>query len=192
VLKLPVLSSVSVGYRGGDWKEKIWKGTIKVVERGDHCGIVLSDSNDPKNIFAVCPYMEGAVERCVDSSRYFVLRIENANNRHMFIGVAFNERNDAFDFNTSMEDARREREIEKMPRVTYSGPQKDYSLKHGQKIHVNIPTTLSSSSKTTTTTTRNNTNNTNSSSKHKAVTQNTANTPRFLKPNSKDTPRRAH
>lgn len=52
------------------------------------------------------------MERCIDSSRYFVLRIENESGRHMFIGVAFNERNDAFDFNTSLEDARLEREKE--------------------------------------------------------------------------------
>ena len=28
----------------------------------------------------------------------------------MYIGLAFNERNDAFDFNTSLEDSRREKE----------------------------------------------------------------------------------
>jgi len=83
---------------------------------------------------------EGAVDRCVDSSRYFVLRIENANNgQHMFIGVAFNERNDAFDFNISLEDSRREKEQEKNPIKPYIDLGKDYSLKEGEKIKVSIP-----------------------------------------------------
>ena len=146
--------------------------------------------------FAVCPYKEGAVDRCIDSSRYFVLRIENAQvrrdyleqsdelatqlqavdenhtrlylrtrripsptnavilfpkpnpfrdslcssqGRHMFIGLAFNERNDAFDFNTSLEDSKRERLQELNPPPTFTGPSVDYSLKEGQKIRVAVP-----------------------------------------------------
>lgn len=138
VFKLPPKQSASVGWRGADWKEKVWQGTVKVVERGDLTAVLLVDKSKG-SIFAVCPVKEGAVDRCVDSSRYFVLRIENANGRHMFIGVAFNERNDAFDFNTSLEDSRREREQEKNPVKVETGPPKDYSIKEGEKIKVSIP-----------------------------------------------------
>jgi hypothetical protein len=138
VFKLPPKQSASVGWRGADWKEKVWQGTVKVVERGDLTAVLLVDKTKG-SIFAVCPVKEGAVDRCVDSSRYFVLRIENANGRHMFIGVAFNERNDAFDFNTAMEDSRREREQEKNPVKLDYGPPKDYSIKDGEKIKVSIP-----------------------------------------------------
>lgn len=138
VFKLPVRKCVSIGYRGAEWNEKVWQGTIKVVERGEHCAVMLVDKNDGST-FAVCPYREGAVERCVDSSRYFVLRIENEKGKHMFIGVAFNERNDAFDFNTTLEDSKREKEQERKPFVPYTGPTKDYSIKKGQKIKVSIP-----------------------------------------------------
>jgi hypothetical protein len=140
VFKLPPRQSASVGWRGADWKEKVWQGTVKVVERGDVTAVLLVDRTKG-SIFAVCPVKEGAIDRCVDSSRYFVLRIENANGRHMFIGVAFNERNDAFDFNTALEDSRREREIEKTPVPVYTGPPKDYSIKKGEKIKVSIPKT---------------------------------------------------
>lgn len=113
----------------------------------------VSSASKSDSIFAVCPIKEGAVERCVDSSRYFVLRIENQNGRHMFIGVAFNERNDAFDFNTALEDARREREFELRTQnqenndgsggdtgiFTNEGVTTDYSLKAGEKIRVSIP-----------------------------------------------------
>jgi adaptin ear-binding coat-associated protein 1/2 len=140
VFKLPPRQSASVGWRGADWKEKVWQGTVKVVERGDLTAVLLVDRTKG-SIFAVCPVKEGAVDRCVDSSRYFVLRIENANGRHMFIGVAFNERNDAFDFNTALEDSRREREMEQTAVPVYTGPPKDYSIKEGEKIKVSIPKT---------------------------------------------------
>jgi adaptin ear-binding coat-associated protein 1/2 len=111
IFKLPVRQTAG-GWRGADWDKEVWQGTLKVVERGDLTVILLVDSNTGA-IFAVCPVKEGAVDRCVDSSRYFVLKVEQgATSKHMFIGMAFNERNDAFDFNTSLADAQREKEAE--------------------------------------------------------------------------------
>ncbi|KAG7356106.1 DUF1681 domain containing protein [Nitzschia inconspicua] len=137
VFKLPPRPT-SGGWRGADWREEVWQGTVKVVERGEMTLVLLVDKTNGQ-MFAVCPIKDGAVDRCVDSSRYFVLRIENANGRHMFIGMAFNERNDAFDFNTSLEDAKREREAIKEPPVKLPDlPSKDYSIKEGEKITVNI------------------------------------------------------
>lgn len=137
VFKLPPRPT-SGGWRGADWRDEVWQGTVKVVERGQTTLVLLVDKTSG-DIFAVCPIKDGAVDRCVDSSRYFVLRIENANGRHMFIGMAFNERNDSFDFNTSLEDARREREAANEPAQKPPGlPSKDYSIKEGEKIRVNI------------------------------------------------------
>ena len=137
VFKLPSRPT-SGGWRGADWRDEVWQGTVKVVERGEMTLVLLVDKNTG-NMFAVCPIKDGAIDRCVDSSRYFVLRIENANGRHMFIGMAFNERNDAFDFNTSLEDAKREREAASEPQVQLPDlPAKDYSIKDGEKIRVNI------------------------------------------------------
>uniref|UniRef100_A0A7S3LCD2 NECAP PHear domain-containing protein n=1 Tax=Amphora coffeiformis TaxID=265554 RepID=A0A7S3LCD2_9STRA len=137
VFKLPHRPTAG-GWRGADWDQEVWQGTLKVVERGDLTVILLVDRANG-GIFAVCPVQDGAVDRCVDSSRYFVLRVENAQNgRHMYIGMAFNERNDAFDFNTSLEDSRREKEIEAAPVVVEQGPAKDYSMKDGDKIHINV------------------------------------------------------
>ncbi|GMH79675.1 hypothetical protein TrST_g7905 [Triparma strigata] len=136
VFKLPPRSS-SAGWRGADWTEEVWQGLVKVVERGGKCAIILVSEEGVT--FAVCPVKEGAVDRCVDSSRYFVLRIENAQGRHMFIGLAFNERNDAFDFNTALSDSAREKEAEKNPTPAFTGPSVDYSIKEGQKIKVAVP-----------------------------------------------------
>lgn len=108
VFKLPSHQSSSSGWKGADWRKQIWKGRLKIVERTNIAAIVLEDSTK-NNIFAICPIRDGAVDRCIDSSRYFILRIENSLRRHIFIGLAFNERNDAFDFNTALEDISREK-----------------------------------------------------------------------------------
>lgn len=173
VFKLPTRQTGSIGWRGADWKEKVWHGTVKVVDRNNITAVLLIGNDGEKSrsggdgnnngrskgtIFAVCPIVDGvnAVERCVDSSRYFVLRIENQSGRHMFIGLAFNERNDAFDFNTALQDAKKDRDFMNAAANGNGGeglgqdgaagdgspglhPSKDYSLKEGEKITVNIP-----------------------------------------------------
>mmetsp|Transcript_61447 Transcript_61447/g.71805 ORF Transcript_61447/g.71805 Transcript_61447/m.71805 type:complete len:316 (+) Transcript_61447:102-1049(+) len=141
VFKLPPRQSATIGWKGAEWQDKVWQGNVKIIERAGSTFIILVDSKTGEN-FAVCPVQEGSVERCVDSSRYFVLRVENADGRHLFIGMAFNERNDSFDFNIALEDSRREREMELKSPVIYDESQaKDYSLKVGEKIHVSIPKT---------------------------------------------------
>merc|ERR1712176_547481 len=60
----------------------------------------------------------------------------------MYIGLAFNERDDAFDFNATLEDIKKERNYATFsaqdPNEVASTP-KDYSIKEGEKIHISIP-----------------------------------------------------
>ena len=117
---------------------------MKIISRGRVCSIVLIDNEN--KIFAVCYASEdGAVERTLDSGRYFVLRITNQQGRHAFIGIAFNERNDAFDFNVTLSEFKNEIEREdqanKLTLESTSAivqPLKDMSLKDGEKIKIKL------------------------------------------------------
>ena len=102
-------------------------------------------------IFATCPvHDDTCVEKTTDSGRYFVLKIQNAQGRHAFIGIAFNERNDAFDFNMALaehkgECEREDRASQVSSMVTdLTRPHRDLSLKQGEKITVKIAMNVSS------------------------------------------------
>lgn len=117
---------------------------MKIVAKGKVAAIFLLD--DKNNIFAVCQVTDdAAVERCLDSGRYFVLRITNQQGRHAFIGIAFNERNDAFDFNVALSEFKNELEREaKAAKLSdpASHPPVDLSLKSGEKIKIKLVSVL--------------------------------------------------
>merc|ERR1719464_2475617 len=98
------------------------------------CGQLFAECMIPGGDF------EKFVERVIDSSRYFVLKITNGQ-RHAFIGLGFEERNDAFDFNCTLSDFKntwvdRDKQVEENPEA--AEPAKDLSLKEGQKITINL------------------------------------------------------
>mmetsp|Transcript_18306 Transcript_18306/g.42849 ORF Transcript_18306/g.42849 Transcript_18306/m.42849 type:complete len:349 (-) Transcript_18306:136-1182(-) len=142
VYQVPPAASAA-GHKAEDWKQCIWRGKMRVVGKGQDLAIKLLDAGN-ESLFAQCSIPNGDhekfVERVVDSSRYFVLKITNGN-RHAFIGVGFEERNDAFDFNCALADFKsrfveRENEVDEAPKV--QAPPKDLSLKEGQKIKISI------------------------------------------------------
>ncbi|GAV83719.1 LOW QUALITY PROTEIN: DUF1681 domain-containing protein, partial [Cephalotus follicularis] len=79
-----------------------------VVSCGERCEIRLEDPNS-RELFAACfmnpGQREAAMESVLDSSRYFMPRIEDGGSgKHAFIGLGFAERNEAFDFNVEFLD----------------------------------------------------------------------------------------
>lgn len=82
VFKLPPRAS-NRAYRAADWNlsEPQWTGRMRVVTHGTDCTLKLEDKNTGE-LFAKCPvdkYPGVAIESVSDSSRYFVLRIQDDN-----------------------------------------------------------------------------------------------------------------
>mmetsp|Transcript_6954 Transcript_6954/g.10962 ORF Transcript_6954/g.10962 Transcript_6954/m.10962 type:complete len:266 (-) Transcript_6954:253-1050(-) len=145
VYKIPPRTSTQ-GYRANEWdvNKWIWSGRIKVVAKGNTCNIILED-NTTGVLFASCSVNTSeqgpeSVEPVVDSSRYFVLRIEDGSGRHAFIGLGFKERSEAYDFNVSIQDHKKyvQRGGKAPAQQEAKGPSVDYSLQAGQTIHIDL------------------------------------------------------
>ena len=86
------------------------------------------------------------VQRCYDSSRFFALVLISETGQKAMIGVGFPERNDSFDFIAGLDDFRKQLKIIKGTQIPVSGGVgggssgvKDFSLKQGEMISINIP-----------------------------------------------------
>jgi len=152
VYQIPPLKNES-GHRANDWdvNKWLWSGKMQVVSQGK---TVLVRLIDPKTgeLFATCPQTEPnskAIDAVVDSSRYFVLRIDDGKGRHAFIGMGFRDRSDSYDFNATLMDhwkgVSRQAEADALRHEqearAATEPLRDLSLKDGEtlSIKVNVP-----------------------------------------------------
>ncbi|CAK9323553.1 unnamed protein product [Citrullus colocynthis] len=157
VYKIPPRTT-SGGCKCGEWlqSDKIWSGRLRVVSCKDRCEIRLEDPNSGE-LFAACfvnpGQRENSVETVLDSSRYFVLKIEDGRGKHAFVGLGFAERNEAFDFNVALSDHEKyvRRDLEKDPSSGGSSggdakeeshidihPAVNHRLKEGETIRINV------------------------------------------------------
>lgn len=132
--------------RAADWKLDApdWTGRMRVTARGKVAFVKLEDKISGE-LFAQAPVEEYpgiAVETVSDSSRYFVLRIQDDNGRSAFIGIGFGDRGDAFDFNVALQDhfkwVKQENEFSKQAQAPDTTPKLDLGFKEGQTITLNI------------------------------------------------------
>ncbi|XP_070506234.1 NECAP-like protein CG9132 [Chironomus tepperi] len=146
VYKIPPRST-NRGYRAADWNlnEPTWNGRMRMVTAGNALNIKLEDKTNGQ-LFANCPveaYPGVAIEPVSDSSRYFVLRIQDDNGRSAFIGIGFGDRSDSFDFNVALQDhfkyVKNQEQIEK--EKVEPKPQLDLSFKEGETIKINMKIT---------------------------------------------------
>jgi hypothetical protein len=143
IYKIPPRKSAT-GYRAAEWNTDnfLWSGRLVVVSKGEKCLIRLLDKNT-NTLFAECVASERTVEPVTDSSRYFVLTLEdNQTGRRAFLGLGFSERSEAFDFNAAMADhkkwLRQQEEAKAMAQKWTSQPRPNLSIPTGQTIHVDI------------------------------------------------------
>ncbi|KAI4586299.1 hypothetical protein MJG53_004086 [Ovis ammon polii x Ovis aries] len=145
VYRIPPRAS-NRGYRASDWKldQPDWTGRLRITSKGKVAYIKLEDKVSGE-LFAQAPveqYPGIAVETVTDSSRYFVIRIQDGTGRSAFIGIGFSDRGDAFDFNVSLQDhfkwVKQESEISKESQEMDSRPKLDLGFKEGQTIKLSI------------------------------------------------------
>lgn len=153
VYKIPARST-SGGYKCAEWlvSDRIWSGRLRNVSLKDRCEIRLEDVTSGE-LFACCPVYPGkrdaSIESVVDSSRYFVIRIDDGRGHHAFLGLGFNERSEAFDFNVAIGDHEKHvlREAEPVAESGSGGaelpaPALDLRLKEGETLRINMKTKL--------------------------------------------------
>ncbi|KAF8136535.1 adaptin ear-binding coat-associated protein 1 NECAP-1, partial [Boletus edulis] len=152
VYKIPALKA-NEGHRANDWgdlADPLWKGRLRIVEKAGKAVLLFEDSHIGE-LFARADYdpMKPSVDGVLDSSRYFVVRVEDSG-RKAYIGMGFAERSDSFDFNVALQDfTKRAKAALNPPSPTTDtqlksphippGPKKDYSLKEGQTFTISIP-----------------------------------------------------
>lgn len=81
-----------------------------------------------------------SIQKVVDSSRGYAVKLTSEDGRAMWVGVGFHDRNDAFDFFTAFEDFNRKREMERNPHLfkNQNRPKIDCSMQKGQLIVLDI------------------------------------------------------
>lgn len=134
----------AASYRADEWdiNKWAWEGVLKVVSKGEECIIRLEDKTTGE-LYARAFLRDGEphpVEPVIDSSRYFVLRIEEnigGRLRHAFLGIGFRERPQAYDFQAALHDhmkyLNKKKTAEEMEEQ-YQNSTVDYSLKDGETI----------------------------------------------------------
>ncbi|CAF0814519.1 unnamed protein product [Adineta ricciae] len=156
VYVIPPRQSTTRKHRAADWKldSPNFICRLKVITKGEKCLIRLEDRNTGAH-FATCPvesYPSIAVENVEDSTRYFVIRVQNDNGQQAFLGIGFNDRSDSFDFNVALQDhfkyLKQAKQIEQEAQQTASNPSQaqqpklDLSFKEGQTIKINLKSSL--------------------------------------------------
>lgn len=70
------------GFKAADWDltNPLWQGRTRVVSKGPKCIVKLEDPNNGE-VFAQCFVDDTSVEPVTDSSRYFVLKIEDGSGK---------------------------------------------------------------------------------------------------------------
>nr|CAG4652254.1 EOG090X0G5X [Triops cancriformis] len=144
VFKIPPRTT-NRGYRAADWNLAApdWTGRLRIVAKGDECTLKLEDKISGE-LFAKCPidqYPGTAIEAVSDSSRYFVIRIQDDSGRSAFIGIGFTDRSDSFDLNVTLQDHFKwKKKTEEMGKEDAGEPaaKLDLGFKEGQTIKINM------------------------------------------------------
>jgi hypothetical protein len=129
------------GYRASDWKLDLpdFTGRLKVVSKGAKLFMKIEDKVSGE-LFAQCPveqYPGVAIEAVLDSSRYFVVRIQDDSGKSANVGIGFADRGDSFDLNVALQDYFKGLKNEESS-TQAPAPKLDLAFKEGQTIKIHI------------------------------------------------------
>jgi len=164
VYQIPPLTSTK-GYQASTWtadnnKRQIFTARLRILETSIPTASDTDDTaekvtttlllEDPSSgqLFAAAPYTApNVVEQALDSSRFFAVTV-TGEGRKAVLGMGFEERSEAFDFSIALQDARRVLGFEPNPNASagrgkpskkpLDEPKRDFSLKEGQTISINL------------------------------------------------------
>ncbi|KAK4454368.1 hypothetical protein QBC34DRAFT_393229 [Podospora aff. communis PSN243] len=158
IYSIPPLSSPR-GHLAASWtvepQRHIFTSRLRVLETSSPSSIpdapdtvkidILLTDPTTGALFAAAPYTTRAVvEPAADSSRFFALRVQDPSGRKATLGIGFEERSEAFDFGVALQEAERALhgtggtgEV-KGKKKEGEGEKRDYSLKEGEMITVNL------------------------------------------------------
>ena len=138
IYKMPPMSS-SEGHTTDEFKDLIFRGKMKMFVKGPF--VIIYFLNENNTVFLVSfvdENIEKYVTRARDSTRYFSLRAMNdkgeagyygLGNKIIFIHLVFKQRNDAFDFYTTLCDFKEKLQFEKKNKSEEYKPKYDFSMK---------------------------------------------------------------
>ena len=162
VYNIPPLTSTK-GYTASTWtadnnKRQIFTARLRIIETAVpdlngsekvNTDVVLEDPKEG-TLFAAAPYTSAAVvEQVLDSSRFFAVRVVGEGGMKAVLGIGFEQRSEAFDFGTTLQDVAKVLGLDKdnapgqrksfgKTQTETKAPAKDYSLKEWQMISVDI------------------------------------------------------
>ncbi|KAK3398572.1 hypothetical protein B0T20DRAFT_376245 [Sordaria brevicollis] len=163
IYQIPPMRSTK-GHMAADWtadpKAHIFTGRVRIIETSIppqlpeqmaekdtvKVDIVLEDPNT-NDLIAAAPYTtQAVVEAAIDSSRFFALRVQDpTSGKKAMLGIGFEERSEAFDFGVALQEAQKSlgliegvAPLIKSSKKQEAEEKKDYSLKEGETITVNL------------------------------------------------------
>ena len=130
VFELPPMTSAK-GHLASDFNKLIFKGMMKMTVKGEYMYIYFLN---PNNTIFLVSIVDSNYEKFVlptDSSRYFSLRAMNTQGIPNWYGLAFKQRNPAFDFKKTLMDFKEQCKFEKQLKENEGKeyqPKYDFSL----------------------------------------------------------------
>ncbi|CEG46241.1 adaptin ear-binding coat-associated protein 1 [Plasmopara halstedii] len=165
VYQVPAGQVTSLAPRADAWDpaHPLFTGSVRVLQKGDACYVQLfepvAEGSVNPTLFAQCPLritrelsLDVYVHDCVDSSRYFMLRVEDEQSeRCAFVGIGFSARSMAFNFKATLQDYAKYvlRQLGVQPGAattaaeTISLVKQDLSLPPGTTLRINLKTNAS-------------------------------------------------